>query len=132
VIFVRKAAVILAGAILTAILSIPASFLGLIGTQGMHGTEPLLEVLAFVCAVLVVVNAVAAAVGMLPVALLLGARPYRAAILGACVGAIVGGVLFTGSMRAPELSRIYPLTCFVIPAACGALAIALRGVRIPI
>jgi hypothetical protein len=123
---VRKAAAILAGTVLTAILSIPASFVGLIGTQGMHGTEPLLEVLAFVSAVLVVVNAVAAAVGMLPVALLLGGRAYRSAILGACVGALVGGVLFTGSMRVPELWRIYPLLCFVIPAACGAVATALR------
>jgi len=124
---VRKLSVILAGTVFTAILSVPGSFVGLIGTQGMHGTEPILEVLAFVCTVLIVVNTIAAAVGMSAVALWLGGRAYRAAILGSCVGALVAGVLFTGSMRVPELWWIDPRLCFVIPAACGAVAIVLRG-----
>jgi len=124
---VRKVLAVVAGFALSVMLSIPLSFVGLIGTQGMHGTEPFLEIFAFVGAVLVVVNAIAAAVGMFPVALWVGGGPYRAAILGSCAGALIAAVLFTGSMQTPELGRISPRLCFVISGACAVVAILIRG-----
>src|SRR5690349_90828 len=94
---------ILAGLIglgLTTALALGGSFVGLIGTQGLHGDEPFLKVFLFVAGVLVVVNGVAAAVGMLPVLLVGAARSYRAAIVAAMAGGLVAALLFTTGMEA--------------------------------
>jgi hypothetical protein len=123
----RKLLVVLPGVVASAVLSVPGSFIGLIGTQGMHGTEPFFEILAFVAAVLVVVNLIAVGVGMVPVALVMGARPYRVALLGSGAGALISAALFTGSMRVPPLWNVSYRVCFVLPTVCAGVAILVRG-----
>jgi hypothetical protein len=120
----RKFLAIGVGAVLSAMAGMVGFFVSLIGTQGMHGTEPFLEVFGFVTLMLVVANAIAAGVGMFPVAIWLGARAYRAAIVGSAAGAVVAALLFTGSMMNPAWWRILPQYCFLIPPVCATAAAA--------
>jgi hypothetical protein len=123
----RKLAACVAGLVFTAILAVPGSFIGLIGTQGMHGTEPFVEIWLFVAGVLLVVNGLAATVGMFPVALWAGTRFYKAAIIGSVLGALPAGLIFAGSMTVPQMWSLRPQYCFLIPPACAAIAILAAG-----
>ena len=117
-------------------LGLVGSMFGLIGTQGMTGHESASQLLPMVAAV-VALNAVASAVGLMPLGEGLGARSWLFGVLGFSAGALVGGTLLLLFILAPVRPGP-PFGYFLavpfgvpmwLPSIGGALAIELTAKR---
>jgi hypothetical protein len=115
----RTAATI--GLALQASIGVPLSFVSLIGTQGMH-SDMYVGIIVYPLVALTIVHAVAAAVGLIPVALAVGGDAYRAGIFGALAGAVVAAVLFSAGMLGVDV-YLFPLF-FLFPAVGSGIGIA--------
>jgi hypothetical protein len=80
------------------VLGIAGSVFGLIGTQGMSGREPFFSVLLYMAPVLVVVNGVAACMGLsTSFNSQLGGRVWLYGVIGFTLGGLLAGLLATAT-----------------------------------
>jgi hypothetical protein len=110
------------GLILQTVLGVPLSFVSLIGTQGMH-SDMYVGIIVYPLVALTIVHAIAAAVGLIPVALLVGGSAYRAGIFGAIAGAVVAAILFSAGMLGVPV-YLFPPLLFLLPVLGSGIGVA--------
>jgi hypothetical protein len=110
------------GLALQAAIGAPLSFVSLIGTQGMH-RDMYVGMIVYPLVSLTIVHAVAAAAGLIPVALGMGRGAYRTGIFGALAGAVVAAALFSAGMLGLRV-YLFPPLLFLLPVLGSGIGIA--------
>jgi hypothetical protein len=111
-----------AGLLLQTVIGVPLSFLSLIGTQGMH-SDMRVGMVVYPLVALTIVHAIAAAVGLAPVAFGVGGDTYRAGIIGALGGAVFASLLFSAGMLGMEV-YLFPPLLFLFPMVGSGIVMA--------